>query len=216
VVTIPAIILAVMLLCFFAGFHLAVKWPVLLIELILLVLLIFVLAFFRDPKRISPKDENALLAPSDGRITDIETINEDSFICGPALRIGIFMSIFNSHINRLPCNVKVEKIEYKKGKFKDARHPLAGKVNESNDLFLVRTTEPADKLIVRQISGAIARRIVCKAASGNVLTGGQKFGMVKFGSRTELYLPIREDVKCIAKVGDKVKAGLTTLARYNV
>ncbi|MBN1796115.1 MAG: phosphatidylserine decarboxylase family protein [Sedimentisphaerales bacterium] len=214
VVMIPAIILAVMLLCLFAGFHLAVKWPVLIIESILFVLLIFVLSFFRDPERTAPNDAAALLAPADGRIMDIETVEGNSFIEGKAVRIGIFLSIFNTHINRSPCRVKVEKIEYKKGKFKDARNPAAGKVNESNDLFLVRRNEPADKLIVRQISGAIARRIVCEAAEGDELDAGEKFGMIKFGSRTELYIPMRENIQCMTKVGDKVKAGLTVLARY--
>jgi phosphatidylserine decarboxylase len=135
------------------------------------------------------------------------------FIGGKALRIGIFLSIFDVHINRAPCNVKVEKITYKKGGFKDARDPQAGAFNESNDLFLTRKNEPFDKLIVRQISGAIARRIICEAKEGQELAGGQKFGMIKFGSRTELYVPTGEGVKCLVKVGDKVKAGLTPLIR---
>ena len=130
------------------------------------------------------------------------------------LKIGIFLSIFNTHINRAPCNVTVEQIEYKKGKYKDARNPLASKVNESNTLKLIRTDYPNDRLIVRQISRAIARRIVCKTSQGQSLKIGEKFGMIKFGSRTELLLPHREDTKCMVKVGDKVKAGLSTIVRY--
>jgi phosphatidylserine decarboxylase len=149
-------------------------------------------------------------------------VEEREFIGGKALRIGIFLSIFDVHINRSPCNVKVEKITYKKGGFKDARNTQASFFNESNDLFLIRKTpasscrktEAGDKLIVRQISGAIARRIVCKAKEGQELAGGEKFGMIKFGSRTELYVPTGEGVKCLVKVGDKVKAGLTPLIRY--
>jgi phosphatidylserine decarboxylase len=93
-------------------------------------------------------------------------------------------------------------------------NPQSGRVNESSDLALVRTDHPQDRLIVRQISGAIARRIVCTTSQGQNLTGGEKFGMIKFGSRTELYLPPRENAKCLVRVGDKVKAGLSPLIRY--
>jgi len=205
-----------------------------------------------------------LLAPADGRVTDIETIQEDNFIGGAALRIGIFLSIFDTHINRAPCNVKVEKITYRKGKYKNAMNPQSGRVNESNDLNLIRTDSPKDRLIVRQISGAIARRIVCDKVEGRKLTGGQKFGMIKFGSRTELYVPVclsscvvrdascakalttqqtnsageklklnsanstakkhtqhairntQYEIKCLVQIGDKVKAGLTPLVKYEI
>ena len=203
-----------MIACFFIGTTFLQTWVIVAAESILAILLVFVLAFFRDPYRLAPSDSDILLASADGRIADIEQVNETEHIGGPALRIGIFLSIFDTHINRAPCEVKVVQINYKKGKFKDARDRSAGKVNESNDLKLVRTNEPADNLIVRQISGAIARRIVCKAKAGDMLAGGEKFGMIKFGSRTELYVPMRDDVECMVRVGDKVKAGLTVLARY--
>ncbi len=210
----PLTIVAVMLLVLLAGLTVLTNWIVISIEIVLAALLIFVLSFFRDPKRTPPCNENLLLSPADGTVSDIETVQDD-YINGPALRIGIFLSVFNTHINRAPCDIKVEQIQYKKGKFKDARNPLAGKINESNDLKLIRTNEPNDKLIVRQISGAIARRIVCKVTEGETLTKGQKFGMIKFGSRTELYLPARDNIKCMVEIGDKVKAGLTVLAKYN-
>ncbi len=216
VVVLPAIILAAMILCFLVGVVFLTTWVFVAAELFLAVLLVFVLAFFRDPYRAVPQNDDILLAPADGRITDIERVDESEYIGGPVLRIGIFLSIFNTHINRAPCEVKVSQINYKKGKFKDARDPLAGKVNESNDLKLVRAKDPADKLIVRQISGAVARRIVCKAETGDMLAGGEKFGMIKFGSRTELYVPLRSDIECVVRVGDKVKAGLTILARYRI
>jgi len=150
-----------------------------------------------------------------------KNIEEDNFIGGAALRIGIFLSIFDAHINRAPCNVKVENITYKKGAYKNAKKPHSGRVNESNDLYLVRTDSPEDKLIVRQISGAIARRIVCDTRIGQKLAGGEKFGMIKFGSRTELYVQhaIRNtqyEIKCLVKIGDKVKAGLTPLVKYEI
>jgi phosphatidylserine decarboxylase len=214
VVTIPIIIIAAMDVFLFAGFALLAPWLVALIEVILLVLLLMVLAFFRDPNRLSPDDTRLLLAPADGRVTDIELV-DNNYIGGRAIRIGIFLSIFDAHINRSPCAARVEQITYKKGRYKDARDPLAGEVNESNEIKLTRVEEPSDKLIVRQISGAIARRIVCSLQPGQNLTGGEKFGMIKFGSRTELYLPAGNNVKCLVKVGDKVKAGITTLVRYD-
>ena len=189
-------------------------WVVLFVEVLLAVLLIWILVFFRDPYRQPPSDTNLLLAPADGRVTDIEIVEEDNFIGSPALRVGIFLSIFSTHINRAPCNAKVEKITYRKGQYRNAANPRSGRVNESNNLDLVRTDGPEQRLIVRQISGAIARRIVCDVSEGQVLTGGEKFGMIKFGSRTELYVPSGENAKCLVRTGDKVKAGLTPLVRY--
>lgn len=213
VLVFPAIIAALMAIFGFGAAFLNL-WVSVGIEIILAGLLIFSLAFFRDPHREVPQGNKLLLAPADGTIRDIEEVNETGYIGGRALCIGIFLSIFNAHINRMPCDVKVEQTVYKKGKFRDARDPLAGKANESNDLLLVRVKEPTDKLIVRQISGAVARRIVCQAKPGDVLASGEKFGMIKFGSRTELYVPLRDDIECVVKVGDKVKAGLTILVRY--
>jgi len=189
-------------------------WSIAAIEGVLALVLAWALMFFRDPQRRTVQDDTMLLAPADGRIVDIETVDEADFIGGPALRIGIFLSIFNTHINRSPCGVKVEKITYRPGKYLNAMNRLAGKVNESNNLALVRTGRPEDRLLVRQISGAIARRIVCAAREGQRLAGGERFGMIKFGSRTELYLPARENIECVVQVGDKVKAGMTPLAKY--
>jgi len=189
-------------------------WAVIAVEVILGAVLIWALMFFRDPSRSCPSDIHLLLAPADGLVTDIETVEQTSFIGEPALKIGIFMNIFNVHINRAPCNVRIEKITYKKGKYLNAMNPQSGRLNESNELYMIRTDSPRDKLIVRQISGAIARRIVCAAEQGQELTGGERFGMIKFGSRTELYVPSRENTKCLVKIGDKVKAGLKPLVRY--
>ena len=224
VVIFPAVVLALMVAVWLIGewligelnthYSLLASSAIILIEALLVVILIWSLMFFRDPERRCPSDGNLLLAPADGKITDIETVRENDFISGTTLRIGIFLSIFNVHINRAPCNVKVEKITYKQGKYKNAKNPQAGRVNESNDLGLVRTGSPRERLIVRQISGAIARRIVCQIRQGQKLTGGEKFGMIKFGSRTELYLPARENAKCLVQIGDKVKAGLTPLVKY--
>jgi len=210
----PAIVLVVMIVYLVLGILYLGVWAIILIEAGLAVVLIWVLSFFRDPYRLCPKETNLLLSPADGGITDIEFVEENNFIGERAIRIGIFLSIFDAHINRAPCNVKVERIRHKKGKYKNAMNPESGRVNESNDLYITRTDSPEDRLIVRQISGAIARRIVCATKEGQELTGGEKFGMIKFGSRTELYVPARANVKCLVRIGDRVKAGLTPLVKY--
>ncbi|MCL1818820.1 MAG: phosphatidylserine decarboxylase, partial [Spirochaetaceae bacterium] len=180
------------------------------------LVLVWTFSFFRDPRREIPQDEKILLSPADGKVTDI-TVVEDGGVIGPnALRIGIFLSVFNVHINRAPCSVTIDKISYKKGSFKNAMSPESGRVNESNGILMTRLNPPADKLLVRQISGAIARHIVCAASEGRKYSQGEKFGMIKFGSRTELYLPSSEggryDIQ--VKIGDKVRAGLTPLVKY--
>jgi len=214
VVILPMILIAVMIVAAWIGLSFFSFRLIVVIELILAIILIWSLSFFRDPFRKIPAGSDILLAPADGRITDIETVETQFFPNGKALRIGIFLSIFNAHINRCPCPAAIESITYKKGRYKNAMNPQSGLVNESNDIFMVRLNEPKQKLLVRQISGAIARRIVCDTKPGQKLAGGEKFGMIKFGSRTELYIPAGSDVECLAKVGDKVKAGLTILTRY--
>ncbi|MDD5326595.1 MAG: phosphatidylserine decarboxylase [Phycisphaerae bacterium] len=212
----PALVLGAMVVCMVAGVLYLSIWAVISIEVILTIVLIWGLSFFRDPYRLCPADKNLLLSPADGGVTDIEVIEENDFLGTSVLKIGIFLSIFNVHINRAPCNVKVERIHYKKGRYENAMNPESGRVNESNALYVTRTDSPEDKLIVRQISGAIARRIVCAAKEGQELSSGEKFGMIKFGSRTELYVPARANVKCLVQIGDKVKAGLTPLVRYEL
>ena len=214
VVVFPAVVILLMAVFAVGTRALLEAWAIIVVEGVLFIVLIWILMFFRDPQRLCPTDEDVLLAPADGKITDIEHVEKDDFIGGPALRIGIFLSLFNTHINRAPCRVRVETITYKKGRFRNAMNPQSGRVNESNTLGLVRTDDPQDRLVVRQISGAIARRIVCDTAEGQELAGGQKFGMLKFGSRTELYVPVRVDLKCLVRIGDRVKAGLTPLVKY--
>jgi phosphatidylserine decarboxylase len=219
----PAAVLAAMLACVPVARAHWPGWLLLAVELLLGLALLFVLAFFRDPHRVSPDHDDILLAPADGTITDVEHVDSHDYIGGPALRIGIFLSIFNVHINRAPCDARVETITYRRGKKKNAMNPKSASMNESNDVGLIRTVAPQHRLLVRQISGAVARRIVCAAKSGDVLTGGQKFGMIKFGSRTELYVPAHAapggnadgaQPMCLVKIGDKVKAGISPVVRY--
>ena len=193
-----------------------VFWPAIFIiptGTVLLLVLIWMLSFFRDPERNINIDENTLLSPADGTITDIDHIN-DSALGENALRIGIFLSVFNVHINRFPCSVRVEKVDYKKGKFINAMSANASRLNESNDLLMVRLNDPKEKLLVRQITGAVARHIVCQAKEAGEYRQGETFGMIKFGSRTELYIPAGKHFEVAVKIGDKVRAGLTPLAKY--
>jgi phosphatidylserine decarboxylase len=238
----PAVVAALMIVVGLIGVAFLPTWAVASIEIMLTAVAVWLLSFFRDPQRppdllgAVQADDDTLLAPADGRITDVELVQENELIGTSALRIGIFLSIFDTHINRSPCNAKVEKITFKPGKYKNAADPRSGQVNESNDLDLVRTDSPKDRLVVRQISGAIARRIVCQAREGQELAAGEKFGMIKFGSRTELYVPVGEScmvnsescvsrytihntqytIKCLVKIGDKVKAGLTPIVKYEI
>jgi phosphatidylserine decarboxylase len=209
VILYPAIVLAFMaaLLIFLPqGIFLAAA------EIVLFLVFVWMLLFFRDPQRVIPQDERVLLSPADGTITDITEV-EYPELGGKALRIGMFLSIFNVHINRTPCSVRIESVTYKKGQFKNAMSGESGRVNESNELLMTRLSEPQDRLLIRQVSGAIARRIVCKAEPGKEYAQGYAFGMIKFGSRTELYLPVGEyDVA--VKIGDRVNAGLSPLIVY--
>ena len=183
------------------------------VELLLFLVLVWAFAFFRDPGRIIIPDEMVLYSPADGKITDIAIV-DDSALGPGTTRIGMFLSIFNVHINRVPCSVRVENVIYKKGKFINAMSPEASGKNESNDVLMIRLSGPKDRLRVRQVTGAIARHIVCKAKAGDEYTQGDQFGMIKFGSRTELYIPAGSKFQVDVKIGDKVRAGLTPLARY--
>jgi len=207
----PLIVLAVMTALF-----IFLPRGVLLItaETVLFLVFVWMLMFFRDPYRKIPLDGRVLLSPADGTITDISE-TEIPDLGGKALKIGMFLSIFNVHINRSPCAARIESVSYRKGKFINAMDAQAGRVNESNDILMTRLEEPHDRLLVRQISGAIARRIVCEARPGGQYAQGEPFGMIKFGSRTELYLPLKEaGYEVTVKIGDKVNAGISPLVVY--
>lgn len=220
----PAILIAVMVVYFWIGRRYIVPacdcpftsyWALWLPELILLIVLGWVFSFFRDPARTIVQDASLLLSPADGKIAAVETLDNYPGFDGPVLRIEIFLNIFNVHINRVPCACKIGTVTYKPGKFVDARRADCSKVNEANEIEMFRTDEPADRMLVRQISGAVARRIVCEARTDQTLDAGEKFGMIKFGSCTELYVPARDNLTCQVAVGEKVKAGLTVLAKYS-
>lgn len=215
VVVYPAILVGVFLLIGWAmNKRIVQPVPGTIVEIILLIVLGWVLSFFRDPPRTIPQDDSLLLSPADGVVRDIEVVDGVPGFEGKTLRIGIFLSIFNVHINRVPCAVRIDSIEYKPGEFRDARDPQATTLNESNDVTMTRLADPKDRLLVRQVSGAVARRIVCVAQVGQEYSAGQQYGMIKFGSRTELYVSLRDLMQTVVSVGQAVRAGETTLVRY--
>ena len=181
--------------------------------LVPLVLLGLVVYFFRDPKRAIPADPEAIVSPADGTIAEVTNVEHYDFIDGPAIRIGIFLSIFNVHVNRSPRAATVVDMHYKPGEFLNAMNPESALRNEFMWIGYEDAERPGVRLAVRQISGLIARRIVCALRPGQRVSRGEKFGMIKLGSRTELILPagaVRVDVA----VGQKVQGGSTVLARF--
>lgn len=169
--------------------------------------------FFRDPRRAIPDDPLAIVSPADGTIAEVEPLEHYDFLDGPAVRIGIFLSIFNVHVNRSPCAGQVVALDYKPGEFLNALRPESTIRNEYMWIGLEHAEASRGRLAVRQISGLIARRIVCALRPGQQVTRGEKFGMIKLGSRTELVLP-RDAVSVEVQPGDRVQAGSTVLARY--
>lgn len=210
----PGLLILIMICLPLVGGDSMPAWALILTEVLVGLVLVWALSFFRDPQRDCPQDSSLLLAPADGKVTDTDILEETPDFDGPVLRIGIFLSIFNVHINRMPCAARIERTLYKEGAFKNALNPESSRVNESNAVFIRRTQAPEANLMVRQISGAIARRIVCPVQDGQPFDQGEKFGMIKFGSRTELFVPVQDGLKSCVNVGDMVKAGLTVVARY--
>ena len=171
-------------------------------------------AFFRDPKRKVPGDAGVLVSPADGKIVEISEIEDCAELGGRVLKIGIFLSVFNAHVNRSPAAGTVRKLEHRLGKFYNALREKAGALNESNDVLLDCPDVPGETVLVKQIAGTLARRIVCGCKIGQELARGQRFGMIKFGSRTELYVKNPEELRVAVKKGDRVKAGSSVLVRY--
>ena len=176
----------------------------------LAIVLVWMVSFFRDPHRAVPEGPKLLVSPADGRVTEI-TDCDDARVDGAAKRVSIFLSIFNVHINRAPCAGKVVEVTYAPGKKLNAMNPESARVNESNTIVLEGDDPAGVRVLVKQISGAIARRIVCTCAPGATLARGERFGMIKFGSRTDLYVSAERLVEITVAVGDRVKAGKTVI-----
>ena len=180
-------------------------WP---LALLVVPVLIWLFAFFRDPEREIPVEQDVMVSPADGTVSDISELPDDPLIGGPALRVGIFLSVFNVHINRSPCDGKVLDAKYQKGKFINAmRHQLASDENESNTIVMGEPASGRPIAVVKQIVGLIARRIIFSADKGQMLRRGERIGMIKFGSRTELTVPKWLEPQVQVQIGQTVRGG---------
>ena len=166
----------------------------------------FGLYFFRDPERLPPSGEEKILAPADGRVVEIAEVDEREFLDEPAVKVGIFLSLFDVHINRAPCTGEVAYLRYEQGKFHNALRTKAARDNESNAIG-ISEDGGRGKVMVRQIAGRVARRIVCDCAVGQEVARGERIGMIKLGSRTELYIPRRLLAGLQVSLGAKLRAG---------
>jgi phosphatidylserine decarboxylase len=174
----------------------------------LAVLTLLIIYFFRDPDRTLINEKRAVLTPADGKVISIEKLNNtDNPLKAPGIKISIFMSIFNAHINRIPIRGKIAQLSYHPGKFFSANRDKASLYNEHNIVTL--ETDQRKKIVLIQIAGLIARRIVCWVKKGDLVETGQRFGLIRFGSRLEVYLP--SDTTLMVKKGEKVKAGQTVI-----
>lgn len=193
---VPLAVLAIVLIC------LKVMWA----GVFFLAVTLFVLWFFRNPNRVTPEDEKAVISPADGRVIKIEEVEEE-MLKGKVIKVSIFMNIFNVHVNRAPCAGTVKKISYRKGKFFPANLDKASALNERNSVLI--ETVDGRQILTIQIAGIIARRIVCWVKEGMEIQQGERFGLIKFGSRLEVFMPFDSTIH--VKVGDKVSAGETRI-----
>lgn len=173
----------------------------------LLLLTTFVLYFFRDPERFIPDQENVLVSPADGKVIIVETVTDDAFTNGQAYKVSIFMNIFNVHVNRIPFAGTIEKVIYTPGKFYSADSAKGALQNEY--CATVLRTKSGQKLAFVQVAGLIARRIICWLEPQDSVEKGRRFGLIRFGSRVDLYLPLETELA--VHVGQKVRAGETPL-----
>jgi phosphatidylserine decarboxylase len=171
-----------------------------------LIITLFMAFFFRDPERNIPEGKGNFVSPADGKVILIKDVYENDYLHAESKEISIFMSLFDVHVNRAPCDGNVSLIKHSPGRFLVAHKDAASMENENTIMVL----DGRDgKILVRQVAGFLARRIVCRVSAGDVLRRGERYGMIKFGSRLDIYLPKNTEIK--VKSGDKVKAGETVI-----
>jgi phosphatidylserine decarboxylase len=170
------------------------------------IILLFVVYFFRDPERVILYDDNSILSPADGTVMDIIEVDNDSYIGGKALKVSIFLSLFNVHINRSPISGKVTLRSYRAGKYLPAFKSHASELNERNTIGI---ENDKTKVLVHQLTGLVARRIVCWSKENDTLKQGERFGLIKFGSCTEIIMPYNVEIKI--KKSDVVRGGITVI-----
>ncbi len=178
------------------------------LSLLVWIIPLFVLQFFRDPPREIPQQPGAVLSPADGRVVSVER-TQDTYADREAIKVSVFMNVFNVHSNRSPVDGTVLRVEYFRGKFVNADMDKASTENERNALVL--KTADGQIVTVVQVAGLIARRILCYVKAGDVLARGQRYGFIRFGSRLDVYLPLTATIK--VAIGDKVSATSTILAQ---
>ena len=181
------------------------------VEIPLLLLALWVVAFFRDPSRTGPRGDQYVIAPADGKIVDVRVVDEPMYLKTQATRISIFMSVFDVHVNRYPATGTVELVRYHPGRFLHAASDKASLDNEQASVGLRVARGP---LFVRQIAGLIARRIVTDGTAGDRATQGARLGIIRFGSRVDVFVPVAARSTVRVAVGDRVQAGATVLAEY--
>jgi phosphatidylserine decarboxylase len=176
-----------------------------------LIFTVFMIVFFRDPERNVQPNEGEILSPADGTIVEINHFSEEVFVKKNGQKVSIFLSILDPHINRSPVEGIVKQVQYRSGKFHPAFLAKASKENEQN-IIGIETSK--DKILVKQIAGTVARRVVSYVREGQHLKSGEKIGLIRFGSRVELFLP--EDVQLKVNKGDRVKAGMTIIGKFPI
>ena len=174
---------------------------------VLLVLTAFTAWFFRNPEREIPPGDKVLVAPADGRVVAAGEAEDPRYGAGPALRVGIFMNVFDVHVNRIPYPGRVVDIQYRPGRFLSANRDKASRENEQNAVLL--ESPEGHRIMVVQIAGLVARRIACWVRKGEMLDRGQRFGLIRFGSRVDVYLP--REARLRVRTGQRVRAGETVL-----
>jgi phosphatidylserine decarboxylase len=178
------------------------------------ILLLAVVNFFRDPPRRLTLGPGLLVSPADGKVVEIARLEHDAFIGGPAVRISIFLTLLNVHVNRMPIAARLIRLRYSPGKFVSAARLDSATLNENMWIGMEEVAPPYRRLVMRQVSGQFARRIVCDMRLGEVFAQGEKFGMIKLGSRAELIVPAEDDLQIDVQLGQWVNAGRHVLARY--
>jgi phosphatidylserine decarboxylase len=186
---------------------LAAFFNILWLAVILALITVFIICFFRNPERYFKDEDKLVICPADGKVIRIEEVEVQGTISGRFKKISIFMNVFNVHVNRAPYGGKIEKICYHQGKFLSANLDKASAENERNEVMI--RTDDGRVIWTVQIAGLIARRIVCWTAEGASISKGERFGLIRFGSRVEVFLP--SDSRIVAKLGTKVRAGQTPL-----
>ncbi len=183
------------------------SWALWLLAFVLTLLVLWVAYFFRDPERTGARGDRLVISPADGRVIDISEVEEPAFLQGRAIRISVFMNVFNVHVNRYPVSGAVTYVQYNEGKFLNA---AADKASLENEQMSIGVQTARHKVLFRQIAGLVARRIVTYSQVGDTATQGERMGLIRFGSRVDVFVPVGSTVK--VQLGQKPQAGTTVLA----